>query len=99
MPGRRMLTMLSIVLLVVLMLASYKAFWVYQQLQILHAPKPPVSVALSNAFEKRWQRQLPAAGTFKALQGINLSIEVPGVVTQLHFESGQRVDGPTVVAT
>ncbi|OAJ47068.1 efflux RND transporter periplasmic adaptor subunit [Pseudomonas marginalis] len=92
MPGRRMLTMLSIVLLVVLMLASYKAFWVYQQLQILHAPKPPVSVAVSNAFEKRWQRQLPAAGTFKALQGINLSIEVPGVVTQLHFESGQRVD-------
>lgn len=41
---------------------------------------------------QRWQRQLPAAGTFKALQGINLSIEVPGVVTQLHFESGQRVD-------
>ncbi|WP_432754548.1 efflux RND transporter periplasmic adaptor subunit [Pseudomonas sp. WMBT8] len=91
MPGRRMITMLSIVLLVVLMLASYKAFWIYQQLQLLHAPKPPVSVAVANAVEKPWQRQLPAAGTLKALQGINLSIEVPGVVTQLHFDSGQAV--------
>lgn len=51
MPGRRMITMLSIVLLAVLMLASYKAFWVYQQLQRLHAPKPPVSVAVANAVE------------------------------------------------
>jgi membrane fusion protein (multidrug efflux system) len=91
MPGRRMITMLSIVLLVVLMLASYKAFWVYQQLQLLHAPKPPVSVAVATALEQPWQRQLPAAGTLKALQGINLSIEVPGVVTQLHFDSGQVV--------
>ncbi len=91
MPGRRMITMLSIVLLVVLMLASYKAFWIYQQLQLLHAPKPPVSVAVARAVEKPWQRQLPAAGTLKALQGINLSIEVPGVVTQVHFDSGQAV--------
>lgn len=91
MPGRRMITMLSIVLLVVLMLASHKAFWVYQQLQLLHAPKPPVSVAVATALEQPWQRQLPAAGTLKALQGINLSIEVPGVVTQLHFDSGQVV--------
>ena len=65
MPGRRMITMLSIVLLAVLMLASYKAFWVYQQLQLLHAPKPPVSVAVANAVEKTWQRQLPAAAVVK----------------------------------
>ncbi|CAM2817093.1 membrane fusion protein, multidrug efflux system [Pseudomonas gessardii] len=98
MPGRRMITMLSIVLLVVLMLASYKAFWAYQQLQLLHAPKPPVSVAVSTVLEKPWQRQLPAAGTLKALQGINLSIEVPGVVTQLHFDSGQEVkEGQTLL--
>lgn len=91
MPGHRMISMLSIVLLIVLMLASYKAFWAYQQLQLLHAPKPPVSVAVANAVEKPWQRQLPATGTLKALQGINLSIEVPGIVSQLHFDSGQAV--------
>ncbi|AZF54805.1 putative RND efflux membrane fusion protein [Pseudomonas sp. R4-34-07] len=92
MPGRRMIIMLSLVLSVVLMLAGYKTYWIYQQLQLLHGPTPPVSVATSNAFEIPWQRQMPAAGTLKALQGINLSTEVPGVVTQLHFESGQRVE-------
>ncbi len=92
MPGRRMIIMLSLVLSVVLMLAGYKAHWIYQQLQLLHGPKPPVSVATSNAFEIPWQRQMPAAGTLKALQGIDLRVEVPGVVTQLHFESGQRVE-------
>lgn len=92
MPARRMIIMLSLVLSVVLMLAGYKTYWIYQQLQLLHGPKPPVSVATSNAFEIPWQRQMPAAGTLKALQGIDLSTEVPGVVTQLHFESGQMVE-------
>lgn len=77
MPGRRMIIMLSLVLSVVLMLAGYKAHWIYQQLQLLHGPKPPVSVATSNAFEIPWQRQMPAAGTLKALQGIDLRAEVP----------------------
>ncbi|QJI30690.1 efflux RND transporter periplasmic adaptor subunit [Pseudomonas sp. ADAK18] len=91
MPGRQMITMLSVVLFVVLMLASYKALWIYQQLQLLHAPKPPISVAVATAIEQQWQAEIPAAGTLKALQGIDLSIEVPGVVTELHFESGQPV--------
>lgn len=92
MPARRMIIMFSLVLSAVLMLAGYKTYWIYQQLQLLHGPKPPVSVATSNAFEIPWQRQMPAAGTLKALQGIDLSTEVPGVVTQLHFESGQMVE-------
>lgn len=91
MPGRRMVTMLVIVLCIVSMLAGYKAFWVNQQLALLHAPKPPVSVAVTPVTEQPWQHQLPAAGTLKALQGIDLTIEVPGVVTQVQFESGQAV--------
>jgi membrane fusion protein (multidrug efflux system) len=92
MPGRRMLIMLSIVGSVVLMLAGYKTYWIYQQLQLLHGPRPPVTVAVANAFEMPWQRRMPAAGTLKALQGIELSTEVPGIVTQLHFDSGQAVE-------
>lgn len=91
MPGRSMVTMLVIVLIVVSLLAGYKALWINQQLALLHAPKPPVSVAVALVIEQTWQRHLPAAGTLKALQGIELSIEVPGVVTHLHFESGETV--------
>ncbi len=91
MPGRRMVAMLVIVLCMVCMLAGYKAFWIHQQLALLHAPKPPVSVAVTSVIEQPWQHQLPAAGSLKALQGIDLSIEVPGVVTQVQFESGQTI--------
>lgn len=88
---RRMLTMLGSVLLVVLALAGYKAFSIYQQIQQFSAPKPPISVAVAVASEQPWQSRLPAIGTFKALQGVDLSLEIAGTVKALHFQSGQKV--------
>jgi membrane fusion protein (multidrug efflux system) len=88
---RRMLIMLGVVLLVVLLLAGYKAFSVYQQIQQFSAPKPPISVAVATASERAWQSRLPAIGTLKALQGVDLSLEIAGTVKALMFESGQKV--------
>ncbi|CAM3523143.1 efflux transporter periplasmic adaptor subunit [Pseudomonas floridensis] len=88
---RRMLIMLGVVLLVVLALAGYKAFSVYQQIQQFSAPKPPISVAVVTAVEQPWQNRLPAIGTLKALQGVDLSLEIAGTVKALQFESGQKV--------
>lgn len=91
MQRRRMLIMLGIVLLIVLVLGGYKAFSVYQQIQMFSAPKPPVSVAATEARELSWQSRLPAVGSLKALQGVDLSLETDGTVTRLLFESGQQV--------
>ena len=88
---RRMLIMLGVVLLVVLLLAGYKAFSIYQQIQQFSAPKPPISVAVATASERPWQSRLPAIGTLKALQGVDLSLEIAGTVKALQFESGQKV--------
>lgn len=88
---RRMLIMLGVVLLVVLLLGGYKAWSVYQQIQVFSAPKPPVSVAVATASARSWQNLLPAVGSLKALQGVDLSLEVAGTVRSLQFESGQRV--------
>jgi membrane fusion protein (multidrug efflux system) len=88
---RRMLIMLGVVLLVVLLLGGYKAWSVYQQIQVFSAPKPPVSVAVATASERSWQNLLPAVGSLKALQGVDLSLEVAGTVRALQFESGQQV--------
>lgn len=88
---RRMLIMLGVVLLVVLLLGGYKAWSVYQQVQVFSAPKPPVSVAVATASERSWQNLLPAVGSLKALQGVDLSLEVAGTVRALQFESGQAV--------
>lgn len=88
---RRMLIMLGVVLLVVVLLAGYKAFSVYQQIQQFSAPKPPISVAVATASERAWQSRLPAIGTLKALQGVDLSLEIAGTVKTVLFESGQKV--------
>lgn len=88
---RRMLIMLAIVLLIVLILGGYKAFSIYQQIQMFTAPKPPVSVAAATAEQRPWQQRLPAVGSLKALQGVELSLEQAGTVKSLHFESGQQV--------
>ncbi|MBX8577583.1 efflux RND transporter periplasmic adaptor subunit [Pseudomonas cichorii] len=91
MVRRRMLIMLGFVLLVVLLLAGYKAFSIYRQIQQFSAPKPAVSVAVATASEQPWQNLLPAIGTLKALQGVDLSLETAGTVKAVQFESGQKV--------
>ncbi|MDE1163899.1 MAG: efflux RND transporter periplasmic adaptor subunit [Pseudomonas sp.] len=94
---RRMLIMLGVVLLVVLALGGYKAYSVYQQIQMFSAPKPAVNVAVAPARELSWQNRIPAVGSLKALQGINLSLEVAGTVKTLQFESGQKVKAGQVL--
>lgn len=88
---RRMLIMLAVVLLIVLILGGYKAFSIYQQIQMFTAPKPPISVAAATAEQRQWQERLPAVGSLKAMQGVELSLEVAGTVKSLHFDSGQQV--------
>lgn len=88
---RRMLIMLGVVVIVVLALGGYKAFSVYKQIQQFTAPKPPVNVSVAVVEARPWQNRLPAIGSLKALQGVNLSLEVAGTVKALQFESGQKV--------
>ena len=88
---RRMLIMLGVVLLIVLVLGAYKAFSVYTMIQGFSKPKPPISVAVATVAEQPWQMRLPTVGTLKALQGVNLSLEVAGTVKDVQFESGQKV--------
>lgn len=88
---RRMLIMLAIVVLIVLILGAIKGFSIYQQIQQFSQPKPPVSVAAGEAQLRQWQQRLPAVGSLKAYQGVELSLEVAGTVKSLHFDSGQQV--------
>lgn len=89
---RRMLIMLGVVVIVVLALGGYKAFSVYKQIQQFTAPKPPINVAVAVVEERPWQNRLPAIGTLKALQGVDLALEISGTVKALQFESGQKVE-------
>jgi len=86
-----MLIMLGVVLVVVLALAAYKGFSIYQQIQMFSAPQPAISVAATRAAEQPWQSRLPAIGTLKAFQGVDLTTEVQGTVKEVLFQSGETV--------
>ncbi|HSC82950.1 MAG TPA: efflux RND transporter periplasmic adaptor subunit [Pseudomonas sp.] len=88
---RRMLIMLGVVALIVLALAAVKAYSVYQQIQMFSAPQPAISVSAANAEQIPWQSRLPAIGTLKAFQGVDMTAEVEGTVSQVLFQSGEKV--------
>lgn len=88
---RRMLIMIGVVVLVVLALGGYKGYTIYQQIQMFSAPKPAISVSASPVEELPWQQRIPAIGTLKAIQGVDLTVEVSGIVQDVLFNSGEQV--------
>lgn len=89
---RRMLLMLAVVAVVVLALAAYKGYSIYQQVQMFSAPPPPISVEAEPARTRTWQQRIPAIGSLKAVQGVDLTAEISGTVSEVLFQSGQRVE-------
>jgi membrane fusion protein (multidrug efflux system) len=59
---------------------------------ISKAPPPVATVAVTAAKTEEWPPQLPAIGTFRAFAGIDIAPQIGGVITGLHFDSGQDVD-------
>lgn len=88
---RRMLFMLGAVVVVVAILAALKFNSIYQQIQQFQAPKPAIDVEAEVARRMDWQSRLPAIGTLKASQGIDLSVEIAGTITNVQFQSGEKV--------
>lgn len=88
---RRMLLMLGAVIVVVLILAAIKFNSIYTQIQQFKAPKPAVNVEVVESHSQPWQRLLPAIGTLTASQGIDLSVELAGTVSDVQFRSGEKV--------
>ena len=95
---RRMFIMLATTLVVVLAMASYKGYSIYQQLQKLAAPAKPMFVSAEDARLQPWQSRLTTVGSLTAFQGVDLTSETRGVVERVLFESGQQVErGQTLV--
>ncbi len=52
---------------------------------------PPQTVSTMVAASQQWQSQLEAVGSLRAVNGANLSGDVSGIVSAVHFESGADV--------
>lgn len=53
--------------------------------------QPPVVVSTVTAERKAWQPAISAIGTIIAVRGVDITAEAPGIVREIHFESGEDV--------
>lgn len=64
---------------------------------IAKAPPPVATVATTEAKKEEWVERIPAVGTFRAVQGIELAPQIGGVIRAFHFDSGQEVARGTLL--
>lgn len=55
-------------------------------------PVPAATISTALAEQQTWQNELDAPGTIVAVNGAEVTTEVGGIVTAIHFDSGQTVD-------
>jgi len=53
---------------------------------------PPQAVSTAKAQFTEWQGEFQVVGTLRAVRGADIAPELPGVITALHFQSGQSVE-------
>src|SRR5262249_12052699 len=58
---------------------------------------PPEAVTTTVARETEWPATLNAIGTVAAVQGVEVSADLPGIVESIHFESGKQVQAGEVL--
>ena len=98
MLARRMIIMLVAVALVFGGVIGFIAFGHYMRDKYLASLGfPPQSVATMPASLQDWQPQLEGVGSLRAVNGADLSSQVVGTVSALHFESGADVKAGTLL--
>ena len=94
---KRMLIVLLALGLVLGAMFGWK-YYVGQQMALFASmPPPPASVAAAEVQSESWQPYLTAVGSLVASQGISVTTEVAGKVSEILFESGQRVEAGTLL--
>ena len=84
-----------IIVILVLLVAGISGF-IYWQKKQQHAAKPhgfpPMVIAATEVKQENWQPTLQSVGSLVATNGINVSTEVNGIVSEIIFTSGQPVE-------
>ncbi len=90
---KRMLIMLVLVGVVLGSVFGFKTFVDGKIKQFMAGMgNQPQTVSTTKAVTSDWQPQLEAVGSLRAVRGADLSLEVAGVVEELHFESGEDIE-------
>lgn len=91
--NKRMLLMLVGCLLLFGGIFAFKMFGRHMMNRAFDSmPLPAATVTSATVERQTWQENLSAVGTLRAVNGVEVTTEAQGVVSAIHFQSGQPVD-------
>jgi membrane fusion protein (multidrug efflux system) len=95
---KRTLIVVGVFVLVGGLLFGFKSFGDMMLAKFMNPGSiPPQTVSTIAAKMQEWQPTVAAVGTLRAQRGADLTVEVPGIVAEVHFESGDDVKAGTVL--
>ncbi|MCK9193000.1 MAG: efflux RND transporter periplasmic adaptor subunit [Nevskia sp.] len=93
---KRWLTLIGVVVVLVLVIGGLKAYGIFQLIQGFKAQgEPKFTVSTQVAASAEWLQELSAVGSLRAVRGVDVVSEVPGLVQNIAFKSGQEVKAGT----
>lgn len=93
---KRMIIMLSIVGIILTGIFGFISFKGRMIKQFMSAQGEPLqTVSTTTAESLEWSPKLEAVGNIQAIQGINVSAEVAGIVDEIYFKQGDTVKAGT----
>ncbi len=89
---KQMLVMLGLMLLFIVAIGAWKRWQIKTGIAMAakFAP-PPTAVTTAVAKTERWQPVLGAVGSLKAVNGVTVSTDLAGIISQIAFQSGAAV--------
>lgn len=94
---KRMVIVLLLLGLVLGTLFGWKFYQAQKTAALASMPPPPATVATAEVQTETWQPYLAAVGSLVASQGIQVTTEVAGKVSEIRFESGQQAAAGTLL--
>src|SRR2546423_3321496 len=88
---KRMLLMLAVVVAFIAVVGGYKFMQIKAAMSQSYTP-PPEAVTTVVVQPVSWNTTLNAIGTVAAAQGVTVSADLPGVVSEIDFDSGRAVN-------
>ncbi|WP_109482340.1 efflux RND transporter periplasmic adaptor subunit [Paraburkholderia sp. C35] len=95
---KRMIIMLICVGVLLAALVGFNLFKAHMIKQFMASnATPAATVTAAVAQYQTWQPQLSAVGSLRAVRGVDVTTEVPGLVREIPFSSGQEVKAGQVL--
>ena len=88
-PKRRLWLWLPVVIFIAIGIFGGVFYFPIAAFQVKGFPTPPpASVSTAKAVYEDWMPRIEVVGTFQPVRGADLSVEVPGIIDQVSFDSG-----------